>query len=82
MPLTRDNVQHFLQRRWSLARRTKDEAVGRWCRQRGATVAFRLAQALLDDAWPRLALEQRRRTDVSGLVQLTETLARAHAARR
>jgi hypothetical protein len=68
-----------LNRDWDLARRVKDERVGRRVRREGATAAFRLAQALLDQVWDRV--RRTRRSDVAGLLALEEKLAHACAKR-
>ena len=77
--LTPENVRAFMQRDWATARRVKDESLGRWVQERGTTAAFRLAQSLLDQVWDRV---NRRPSSVSGLLELTEKFARAHAQRR
>ena len=77
--LTPENVRGFMQRDWATARRVKDESLGRWVHEHGTTAAFRLAQSLLDQVWDRVRC---RRSDVSGLLQLTEKLTRARSVRR
>lgn len=78
--MTRANLQAFLDRDWAAARASKDQAVAAWVRAHGASAAFRLAQALVDQAWPRLQREPR--SDLAGLVELRKKLQRAAAKRR
>jgi hypothetical protein len=80
--VTRANLRAFLRRDWDLARRVKDERVGRRVRAKGATSAFRLAQMLLDQVWEHVRRDRERRTDVTGLLTLEDRLARARAKHR
>ncbi len=77
--LTPENVREFMERDWAMARRAKDESLGRWVAAKGTTAAFRLAQALLDQVWDRA---RHRRSDVSGLVELTGKFSRARTVGR
>lgn len=77
--LTPENVRGFMQRDWATARRVKDESLGRWVQVHGTTAAFRLAQSLLDQVWKRA---RHRKSDVSGLLHLTEKFARARSLGR
>jgi hypothetical protein len=80
VPVTEANLRAFLRRDWDLARRVKDERVGRRVRAEGATAAFRLAQLLLDQVWTQV--RRTRRSDLTGLLALEDRLARARAKHR
>jgi hypothetical protein len=77
--MTRDEVLAFLGRDWGLARRVKDEAMGAFVRKRGATAAFRLAQAMLDQSWRRV---RARPSEMGGLLEYSEIFERARAKHR
>jgi hypothetical protein len=75
--LTRANVLAFLNRDWAASRRSKDEALGRFVRTKGATAAFRLEQTLLDAVWPRINAKKARAADLADLIALRKKLAKA-----
>jgi len=77
--MTRADLRAFLERDWGLARRAKDEATGAFVRAHGATAAFRLAQALLDQTWSQV---RHRRSDVSGLLAYTKLFDRVRSRYR
>lgn len=77
--MTREQLLAFLNRDWALARRLKDEGIGKWVRSRGTGAAFVLAQMLFDQTWKRRKHDV---SDVRGLLQYREKMSRAAAARR
>lgn len=77
MAVTAENLKAFLDRDWAASRASKDRAVARFVEQHGAAGAFRLAQALLDQAWPRLKRDAR--GNIDGLVEMRRKLDRANA---
>jgi hypothetical protein len=79
---TAANVRAFLARDWDGARRAKDIALARWSAANGSDGSLRLGQALLEQVWSRLRLDPAFGNDVTGLVALTEKLARANAKHR
>lgn len=79
MPVTPENLRAFLARDWEAARASKDRALGAFVQAKGATAAFRLGQALLDQVWPRIGAT--RSSGVAGLIELRRKLDRANAGR-
>jgi hypothetical protein len=74
--VTASNLRAYLERDWDLARRIKDERIGRAVHAGGATAAFRLAQLLLDQVWDSARREPR---GVDGVLAMKAKLARARA---
>jgi hypothetical protein len=77
--LTRENLTAFLARDWSKARLSKDRAIARHVQANGPSAAFRLAQALLDEVWPRIRDQKPQK--MLGLLELRRKLDAAHAER-
>lgn len=80
--LSRDTVSAFLRRDWGRSRRSKDEAVGRFARERGLEATFALAQSLLDAVWPRINSRDARAEDLKAHLVMREKLRRAASVRR
>ncbi|GMU62546.1 MAG: hypothetical protein AMXMBFR34_43090 [Myxococcaceae bacterium] len=80
--LTRDNVNAFLRRDWDRSRCSKDRAISRLARTRGAGATLALAQTLLDAVWPRINSSEARAEDLKAHLALKEKLRRASSVRR
>jgi hypothetical protein len=74
-PVTKENVQAFLSRNWSLARATKDRAIYHHVKSKGPLAAFALSQTLLDSVCPKLQTMSRR-DDLLALIELKKKLTR------
>ena len=75
--LTRANVLAFMNRDWAASRRSKDQAVTARIAAEGPDRAAALAQALLDEVWPRINSEERRAEDLQHHIDLRRKLAKA-----
>ncbi len=79
--LTRENVRAFLDRDWAAVRRVKDESLGRFVATHGPSSAAALAQALLDEVWPRINDPIRRAEDLAHHLEMRKKLGKTSKRR-